>query len=176
MLSTKWDQRLEWVLPLKVTGQIEFTLFGMWSSNGRGGIRYPGETHEYPSGHLLEAYESLLDGDFVIAGDFNHHPQWDKGNPRKDFRTMLEGYRNVGLRSAWHSTNGVEVGDQSEPATHWHQYKEEHSYHIDYCFIPESWLDRVETVWVGNFEDYGAEKPRSDHAPMLVDVRVPSEV
>ena len=47
-LSAEWDQRLEWVMPLAVTGPAAFNLLAMWSQNTRAGIRYPSEAFEYP--------------------------------------------------------------------------------------------------------------------------------
>ena len=157
-------------MPLAVTGPATFNLLAMWSQNTRAGIRYPSEAFEYPCGQVVEAYESLLDDDCVVAGDFNHHTRWDEDKQTRDFTAIVDAYRNHGLTSAWHAARDLEIGDSSEPATHWFQYQKDQPYMIDYCFVPSSWTDRIRATWIGGYEAYGSTKPRSDHAPLLVDL------
>ncbi|MGI9605746.1 MAG: hypothetical protein ACR2P0_06370 [Acidimicrobiales bacterium] len=176
-LHTEWDQRLEWVLPVHVKAPLDFSLFGVWSQNLSGEprrhIRYPSERYRYPCGHLVEAYANVLTKrPAVLLGDFNHHVLWDKGDPTWDFCSLLDMYRSVGLVSAWHAHHGVEVGNPNEPATHWHTYNRAKPYHLDYCFVPEEWVPAMSTVWIGGYDEWGAESPRSDHAPIVVDLNV----
>ena len=39
-------------------------------------------------------------------------------------------------------------------------------FHLDYCFVPEAWVDRLTGVEVGSF----AAWPQSDHRPLTVDI------
>jgi hypothetical protein len=43
-------------------------------------------------------------------------------------------------------------------------------YHIDYCFVPNSWINEDLAVHVGHFQDW-VGIGLSDHVPMVVDVR-----
>jgi len=176
MMSKAWDQRLEWVLPINVAGPAKFTLFGIWSQNNSGepdGIRYPSEVYRYPCGHVLEAYENQLSkGDCVLLGDFNHHPQWDKGSPQKDFGPLVDRYTDAGLVSAWHTHTGNPMGHPDEPASHWWRWSEQTPFHLDYCFLPASWISRIRNVQFGGYADFGAEGPRSDHAPIVIDLAI----
>ena len=175
MLEKDWDQRLEWILPLRVTGPLDFTLFAVWSQNTKGphvGVRYPSELHRYPFAHLLEVYGSLLDEGCVIAGDFNHHSQWDKDKPFDDFTPVVDRYAEHGLTSAWHAAHGVLMGDPSEPPTHWMQFNRDKPYSIDYCFVPTVWSEGIAGAWVGGYDEFGSGSPRSDHAPLVVNITV----
>jgi endonuclease/exonuclease/phosphatase family metal-dependent hydrolase len=41
------------------------------------------------------------------------------------------------------------------------------SYHIDYCFVPESWTKSISAVELGGFDDW---VHLSDHVPLIVEV------
>ena len=45
-------------------------------------------------------------------------------------------------------------------------FKESQPFHLDYCFLPETWLDRLASVEVGSFADW----PQSDHRPLTVEL------
>lgn len=42
-------------------------------------------------------------------------------------------------------------------------------FHIDYCFVPKQWMDRLDSVQVGSFDGWIASG-FSDHAPLIIDV------
>ena len=171
MIYKEWDQRLEWILPIEAKGPTEFKMLAVWSQNARAKVEYPSERYKNPRGHLLEAYPDLLRSGCVLMGDFNHHPRWDKGDKSRDFSANVEGYREADLNSAWHSFHDVELGDRNaEPATLWWRWQQDQPYMIDYCFLPNDWLPFIRNAWIGGYDEYGAVDPRSDHAPMVVDV------
>ena len=73
---------------------------------------------------------------------------------------------SLGIVSAYHVKRDVPHGDEAEPTLYF-QWKKEKPYHIDYCFIPHDWADRITTVEIGTYE---AWHQHSDHRPLLVDI------
>ncbi len=143
------------VVPVVVRGREPFVFVGVW-------------THEPFIKVAWEAMTACAEEaerrglPVVAAGDFNisqcvvdqrhRAPQFIK-----DMRDKL------GLVSAWHHSTGEALGEETRP-TYYHRRKESDPFHIDYCFLPETWTDRLTGVEVGSFEDW----PQSDHRPLTV--------
>ena len=101
----------------------------------------------------------------VAAGDFNSSPGVS-GQARASAQ-FLERMRNeLGLVSVYHHFFGEKHGVETR-ATFYHHWKESKPFHIDYCFIPEGWVDRLAGVEVGTF----AAWRQSDHRPLTVDLK-----
>ena len=102
----------------------------------------------------------------VAAGDFNiSQCVVDQKHKAPQF---LEGMRDkLGLVSAYHHSTREAHGEETR-ATYYHLRKESDPFHIDYCFLPETWMDRLTGVEVGTFEEW----PESDHRPLTVDIDV----
>ena len=73
-----------------------------------------------------------------------------------------------GLESAYHHAHRVEMG-QEPSGTLFFRRKADAAYHIDYCFLPATWRERIQEVTLGSAEKWIA---LSDHAPIAVDVKV----
>jgi exodeoxyribonuclease-3 len=75
-----------------------------------------------------------------------------------------------GLRSAYHQRRCVDQGSEPEPTIYWRNRKiHGPRYHIDYCFIPDRWINADLSVDVGRFQDW-VGVGLSDHVPLTVDV------
>lgn len=112
----------------------------------------------------LDAHAALLRaGDAVIAGDFNSHPRWDGRRARTHTALTRRLHDEFGLVSAWHASAGE---DAPEPATHYHQWRADRGFHIDYCFVPRAWADRV-TAFI---PDEAPGSRHSDHRPLVIDM------
>jgi exodeoxyribonuclease III len=62
--------------------------------------------------------------------------------------------------------------DAEEPTIYWRNRRlDGPSYHIDYCFVPDSWLTSITAVTVGRFEKW-VGNCLSDHVPLIVDLNV----
>lgn len=173
MLSREWDHRLQWVLPARVTGTVDFVLLGICDQSSQAKDLHRSETFDRAAGQLCESYSSFFAaGPVVVAGDFNNHPVFDTNNPRRDFVTLVDRYRTLGLVSALHDGRSIEHGDPTEPPTHWWRWSQDRPFHIDYCFVPQSWAPATKQVTVGSYEQWGTTAPRSDHAPLVVDLLI----
>jgi endonuclease/exonuclease/phosphatase family metal-dependent hydrolase len=86
----------------------------------------------------LQAYKGLLaDGPAVVAGDFNSNAIWDRENPGANHSMAVELLAGCDLVSAYHEFFDEPHGQENhERATHYHGWKSDRPFHIDYCFVP----------------------------------------
>lgn len=156
-----YDDRFRWVVPIRVAGPEPFTLLAVWTKDHR-------DRRQSYVGQLflaLQQYQELLEKETcLIAGDFNSNAIWDS-HPRVGNHTaVVEMLRGYGLESAYHRFFQERQGEESVPTYYLHHSKEK-GYHIDYAFLPERWMARVEAVTVGTYEEWRAW---SDHVPVVV--------
>ena len=78
----------------------------------------------------------------------------------------------LGLVSAYHQFYGEAQGSESRPTLHMLK-KQDRPYHIDYCFVPQSWTAHIKSVDVGTYEAWVAY---SDHCPVVVDMALPGSL
>src|SRR5258708_887149 len=94
----------------------------------------------------------------------------DKPEKLNNHGTNVDALTAFGLRSAYHHSRGVSQGSEQEPTIYWRNRKiDGPRYHIDYCFIPDRWIDERLTVEVGHFQDW-VGIGLSDHVPLIVDI------
>jgi len=141
-------------------------VLAVWAMNNKENPRqrYIGQVHT-----ALETCPELVDGDTVVAGDFNWNAMWDESpnsplcGDLADVRGALNG---TGLYSAYHAACGDEFGDETEATFYMHK-KEERPYHIDYAFVPRGLMGSDVEVTVGRYDDW---IDASDHMPLLVNI------
>jgi hypothetical protein len=148
------------VYPVKVFGPTPFNLLAVWSQ------RRPTYVRAILDG--LDRYRAFLTAaPSLIVGDFNSHTRWDGSDPTANHSVLVERLtRDFGLVSAYHSVPGRSDED-GEAATFYWQWKEGQPFHIDYCFLPEQWVGRLQSVQVGGYGEWAKE---SDHRPVVVEL------
>lgn len=146
--------------PVEVTGPAgAFHLLAVWAK--------PAPTYVGSVWAALDAYGPWLAGaPAVVAGDFNSHPCWDRSARRNHTRLAGRLREEFGLVSAWHA---VTAGSAPEPATHFHRWRNDRGFHIDYCFVPASW---AAAGLVAAVPDWPVRARGSDHRPLVVQVGV----
>jgi len=155
-----YDSRYEVFLPLTVTGPRRFNLLAVWALN----FHAPSE-RTMPD--ALHCYRSFLTRrDTLVAGDFNNSVLWDRPGKRTNFAGIARTLSALGLASAYHTVTGEPFGHERQ-ATLWFLKRPHQTYHIDYCFVPTTWVFRSLSVMVGYHEEW---LRHSDHAPLLVSV------
>jgi hypothetical protein len=164
-LDVSYRAANQYIAPVLVTGQKAFRLLAVWDHNDRttGLNRRPGPLLRA----LDDSSEFYGQDDLVVAGDFNNNPQWDKPNGPNNMRTIADELMKRGVVSLYHKTTGLEFGAE-ERATYWHYRKQAMPYHIDYVFVPTTWLTNMVSFEIGNFEDWCATG-FSDHAPLIAE-------
>ena len=147
-------------IPIIIHGPTIFNLLMVW-------------THAkmlYVEGmqQIIDEYSSFLKTrPSVIIGDFNSSTNFDHLHKNFNHSTMVDLLLNeYGLVSAYHKKFSCNQGEESHP-THYYRWKKEKPFHIDYCFIPDTWI--IENMTIGNYEDW---RELSDHRPLIVDISI----
>ena len=82
----------------------------------------------------------------------------------------VEILEKMGLVSVYHEQRGERQGEETIPTIYWRDRKRDGpTYHIDYIFLPRSWLPAVNDFSIGSFDDWCATG-LSDHVPLILDV------
>lgn len=150
---------LDSAYPVAISGPRSFHMLAIWAQKSPGYVRA-----------ILNALDHY--GDFlrsapsVIVGDFNSNPIWDHGNRATNHTALSKRLGDeFGLISAFHGH--VAPDGRPESPTYFHQWDEARPYHLDYCFIPKSWLPNVRSVEIGTYSEWAG---RSDHRPLVVEL------
>ena len=158
-----FDSRFSQYIPLKakVANKSALSMLAIWSFNKRRKIKGINE----PTIAAFEHYASFLESSNAIAaGDFNNCPAFDKPSRKNKMSNTVAFMQRCGLKSAYHSFNKCNLGDEAEPTHFWR--KGEKEYHIDYCFVPSN--SSIQNVRVGDRNQW---IEHSDHAPLIVDLK-----
>jgi exodeoxyribonuclease-3 len=152
---------IDFFLPLLATvGEHEFQVVAAWTA-----VTADNKTSYRQAHEGIDRYAPwIASKDTVLMGDFNCNASHGNGKHWADLAKRLE---PLGLVSAYHQFFGEAFGAETGP-THFFQGKESRLFHLDYCFVPAAWTQRVEKVDVGTHGDWSKH---SDHAPLTVDLR-----
>ena len=153
----------QYVAPVHVNGRKPFRLLAVWDHNDRK------EGLNKRPGPLLRSLDDSADfcrgNDFVVTGDFNNNPRWDKPNGPNNMARIVDELTKRGLVSLYHHKTKEAFGQESH-GTYWHHRVT--PYHIDYIFVPKSWLTKLVSFEVGTFEAW-CRNGLSDHAPLFAE-------
>ena len=115
--------------------------------------------------HTLDSYR-LPWKSTIVLGDFNSGTRLPSGKVSTSHAAMLAAFERKGLISAYHAFHDVDHGEEDDP-TYFHLGKRASPWHIDFCFVPREWRERIRNVTVLSVSSW---KPSSDHRPLLVDL------
>jgi exodeoxyribonuclease-3 len=152
-----------WVLPVRVTGPVTFTLLATWALGPtwvRERLSYAAQT-----ARIVDEIVPSIIGPVVLAGDLNA-PIASDATGASLHAQSVDGLLAHGLVSAFTTARG-ETDPLTEP-TLYHLWKPERTFHIDHVFVPKEWTGDIE-VTVGTYADWVATG-RSDHVPVIVDL------
>jgi len=142
-----------WCAPFEITGPHgrRFDLLAVWSYNRRDKRNLGGNAVV----HALQKFGPILRSpDLVVAGDFNSSELWKSDKP-SGFRATNVALTTRALVSAYHVVTGEKFGQESRPTHYWQTRKRDgRSYHIDYVYVPQSWIDRGVSVTCGEFDPW----------------------
>lgn len=151
-----------YTIPVQVSGLRKFLLLAVWAK------RHP--IYPYIEGvvQAIKAYHDLIiNQPTVLFGDLNSNAIWDRSHPPSgNHSALVQILADLGLASSYHTFFGEEHGAEKTP-TFYFWRRQERPFHIDYCFIPESWVPQIKHVAIGGYEEW---KRWSDHRPLIVDV------
>lgn len=152
-----------YVQPLEVSGPDSFLLVAVWAMNV-GRDRYVRGLHR-----AIDRVAGLIASrPTVIMGDFNANTIWDHEHPDPlCFSALADKLGRLGLVSAYHAHRAEAHGSESRATFYFYRHRHR-PYHIDYCFIPQGWLPRLEKVAVGRHAKWFRH---SDHVPVTTVLR-----
>ena len=141
-------------------GDVPFQVVGVWT------VATKPRGTSYRQAHLgLQRHADWIRQlPTVVLGDFNANASF-KGSA---WRQLIELVEALGLKSAYHGFFAEEFGAETRP-THFHKGKEGAPFHLDYCFLPSTWVERIIRVEVGTHTHWHRV---SDHAPLVVDLEL----
>ena len=152
----------EFVFPVEIRGPQNFTLLAVWSKGG--------QKYRYVMGVVkaVQTYRTLFESSpTVLIGDLNSNAIWDTHHPAGlNHSALISLLSELGLVSSYHHFFS-EVQGKETRATCYLLWNKERPYHIDYCFVPESWASRIKRVEIGSYEEW---RRHSDHRPLLVEI------
>ena len=87
-------------------------------------------------------------------------------------KEVVEILEKMDLMSVYHQLTGEENGEETQPTHYWRdRTKDGPTYHIDYMFVPLTWIANIREFEVGSFEDWCGSK-LSDHVPLIMDLDI----
>jgi len=165
-----YRKSLRFIAPVRIEGPLRFNLLAVWAQNFSDGIRRKRQPGPLRLALTRDYGAFLHEGPAIVAGDFNNNLFWDRPGYLVNHAHTVMLLESYGLVSAYHHARGEAQGSESEPTLYWRdRRKEGPTYHIDYIFMPRTWVADIREMTVGRFEDWCATG-FSDHVPLVVDV------
>jgi exodeoxyribonuclease III len=153
----------KFVIPFGISGPVaDFTLLAVWAK---------GESMSaYVRGVFTAVgmYRDLiLSAPCVLMGDLNSSVAYlSQCTAAYNHSVLIALLKSLALSSAYHGFFGEAQGLETRP-TYYARPQRNKPFHIDYCFLPDAWMNRVTQVAVGAFDDWHGI---SDHRPLSVDL------
>jgi len=168
-LAEPYYPTLRYIAPVVVSGPTPFSLLAVWAQNASAGLTRKNQLG--PLRRSLTKYRTLLsNGPALVAGDLNNNVFWDRPGWRMNHARAVASLEKQGLTSAYHAVRGEAQGCETDPTLYWRdRRKDGPTYHIDYVFLPRSWIGKITALTVGSFEEW-CGSGLSDHVPIVVDI------
>jgi len=157
-----YNPAFKMVVPIAVTaGKHRFTLYAVWANN-------PGD----PDGQYVEQvwkaihyYDKYLSKKQVIlAGDFNSNTIWDRKRREGNHSNVVKKLEEKGIYSSYHLYHSQKQGEEKDPTLYMYRHKNK-PYHIDYCFLSEDLINKIQSVEIGGHDLW---RHYSDHVTVIV--------
>jgi len=150
-----------WVVPVAVKGkQFNFTIYAIWAYNPTD----PDGCYVTQVWKAIHQYNRMLGRkNTIMAGDFNSNTIWDKPRRVGNHSAVVARLERKGIRSAYHSHFKQLQGKEEHPTLYMYRHKDK-PYHIDYCFVSQDMLDKLQSVEIGEYEYW---RKYSDHVPVI---------
>lgn len=157
-----YDTSIRFCIPIKVSGHLNFHLIAIWAMNHQNRqLSYIGQVHL-----AVEKYRDFIRRqDTILTGDFNSNKQWDTTPRVGNHSSVVDALVTADIFSVYHEYFGEQHGEESQD-TFFLYRKQDKAYHLDYCFAPRTWIERVSAVSVGTYAEWSKV---SDHSPVFAE-------
>ncbi|MEZ4707352.1 MAG: hypothetical protein R3A44_09115 [Caldilineaceae bacterium] len=160
-LDERYDPAFRHCIPVRVSGEVELHVLAVWAMGHKQKARsYVGQVYHA----VLHYADFLREREAVVLGDFNSNAIWDRERQTSNHSALVKLLDDAGLVSAYH-THFNEAPGREQQQTYFHHRSPQKGYHLDYCFVPKSWMGRLKAVNVGTFAPWCEQ---SDHTPLAV--------
>ena len=154
------------VLPIAVTGgKVDFTLFAIWANNPED------KDGQYVTQvwKAINYYEDLIkEQKTILIGDFNSNTIWDKPRREGNHTTVVKKLESKNIHSTYHKFFNQIQGKEEHPTLYLYRH-ENKPYHLDYCFASTDFIENLESVAIGNYQDWTMY---SDHKPLIINFKL----
>jgi exodeoxyribonuclease-3 len=160
-----YNPSFRFILPVRiVSDKYKFNLVAVWAQRDKENNRnrYIGQVWL-----ALQEYKSMRQEDIIIVGDFNSNTLWDKDySTAVSHSQMVAFLENKCITSLYH---WLRQEKQGEETTNTLAFRKDvtNGYHIDYCFLSQSMINKNTNIDILGFEDWIA---KSDHVPLIIDL------
>jgi len=161
-----FNPEFRYILPFRVTGGRQvFILFAIWAMDNKENYdaRYIGQIWL-----AINHYVDLFDNSTILIGDFNSNKIWDYKDRVGNHSDVVRKLHEWNIQSIYHRHFNLEQGKEKHP-TFFLQRKHNKPYHIDYCFVSNDLIDKVQNVEIGTYENWNEY---SDHSPLLINLEL----
>ena len=167
----RWDQRLEWIAPVTISGEVSFQMLAVWALNERAQVKFKSKPPASQPIQMMRLYQKFLREPCVVAGDFDNNPVFHRNDPNWDMLELVALLSTAGLVSAYHAFAELEHGDPRELPTRFRPTEDGgiERHHVDYCFIPRSWLPALRKVQIGDPDVWVPSVQAEEHVPVVCD-------
>lgn len=149
-----------YILPVRVSGPIAFTLFAVWANNPSD----PDGTYVEQVWKAIHYYNKhITRKQTVLAGDFNSNTIWDRKYRVGNHSHVVEKLARKKIESVYHRYHGQLHGAELHPTQFMYRHRDK-PYHLDYCFASKDLADRITSVEIGAHEEWAR---LSDHVPLI---------
>ncbi len=164
--SARHDDSLRHCAPIRVhlPNQIRFNLIAVWAMpHTQRRLSYIGQVYQ-----ALTSYRRFMRArDCVWIGDFNSNTRWDRPTRVNNHSNVVAHLAQAQIVSAYHAHFQEAHGAETQN-TFYLQRNLKKAYHIDYCFVPQTWLPRLKSFTVGSYDSW---IKLSDHTPLFLELK-----
>lgn len=167
----RWDQRLEWIAPVSISGEVSFAMLAVWALNEKAQVKFKSKPPASQPIQMMRLYEKMLREPCVVAGDFGTNPVFHRNDPNWDMLELVALLRTAGYVSAYHEFGELEHGDPREVPTRFRPGEDggTERHHVDYCFVPRPWLSALRNVQIGDPDVWIPFAQAEEHVPVVCD-------
>jgi len=160
-LIDSYNPNFKYIIPIQVKGKLEATLFAIWAMPDKiNSNSYVGQIW-----NAINYYKTLFNNYTILAGDFNSNQIWDKSRPKGNHTSVVEFLKERDIISLYHFRKKETHGKEKEPTLYLLK-KESKPYHMDYCFLSKSLIQKKTSIKISTYDDC---IQYSDHMTVIID-------
>lgn len=168
--ASRWDQRLEWIAPVQISGAVPHQLLAVWPLKDKARVTFKTNPQAWQAIQMMRLYRSLFRRPTVVAGDFGNNPMFHINDPNWDMLELVALLEAAGLTSVYHSVTGLDHGDPREAPTRFlPDDRGSEGHHVDYCFVPDAWMPCLIDMQIGGREVWARSGRTEEHVPLVFD-------